>query len=99
MSRRPDRWNALGAVRNETTRLKDTLACIQAFHGSCDGAVASHRDQAEQTLLHTPYSSSSPSRLITRVGWAVACAGMPASNGSYQMPHRPSFCGASTSHS
>ena len=46
-----------------------------------------------------PHSTSSANRLITRVGLAVAVAGTPASNGSYQMPHMPSFCGATTSHS
>ncbi len=36
---------------------------------------------------------------MMRVGVWVALAGMPVSNGSYQMPHMPSFCGATTSHS
>ncbi len=45
------------------------------------------------------YSISSAKRLMMRVGLAVACAGTPASNGSYQMPHMPSACGATTSHS
>src|SRR5690349_682867 len=45
------------------------------------------------------YSTSSPSRRMTRAGLAVAWTGMPASKGSYQIPQRPSFCGATTSHS
>lgn len=45
------------------------------------------------------YSTSSDSRRMMRVGWAVAWAGTPAPNGSYQMPHMPSCCGATTSHS